>query len=116
MFNKIDRSHFYVALISAFIAAIFTSILSGVLPPGMQNPATFSKITCTELNVVDAERKRMVSVSSNEYGGVVHVSGIGEDVKSSASVYVDTLGGVVRLVDKDGEIHAFEDGKIQSFR
>ena len=92
MFNKIDRSHFYVALISAFIAAIFTSILSGVLPPVMQNPATFSKITCTELNVVDAERKRMVSVSSDEYGGVV------------------------RLVDKDGEIHAFEDGKIQSFR
>ena len=116
MFNKIDRSHFYVAFISALIAAIFTSILSAVLPTGMQKSAAFSEITCTKLNVIDAGRNRIVSIDSDKYGGVIHVSGIGVDVKSGAFMYVDSLGGVVRLVDKDGEIHGFEDGKVQSFR
>ena len=121
-FNEIDYRLFYVGVgfITAFIGgvlgSILTLILSAVLPLDMQNRATFSTITCTELNVVDAGRKRMVSVGTNEHGGVVHISGIGEEVKSRASMYVDTLGGVVRLVDKDGDIHAFEDGKIQSFR
>ena len=116
MFNKINLSHLYVGFISGIAGAAFTLLLSAILPPFMQKSETFSEITCTKLTVVDAERNRMVTVSSNEYGGIVRVSGISDDVKSSASMYLDTLGGVVRLIDKDGEIHAFEGGKIQSFR
>ena len=66
----------------------------------------FGVITCTGLNVVDADEKLMVKLGANELGGVVAVIN-SKTGKADARMIADECGGSVSVYnDKTGEAGA----------
>ena len=72
-----NRKASLYAVIGGVVGAVLTMAVCSVLPLGAQNgDATFGKITCTKLNVVDAEGNIGVSLDNQGYyGGNVFVWG-----------------------------------------
>ena len=60
----------------------------------------FGVITCTRLNVVDADEKVMVQLAANERGGFVAIVN-NKTGKAGASMSIDEQGGKVSALSED---------------
>ncbi len=94
------RELIYAAVVGGYVGALMTMMLSWSLPIGApKGDATFGEITCTKLNVVNAEGDTKVSIDIDTYGGSVHVRGM---EGGWVSLFTRERGGVVSVVDKGG--------------
>ena len=106
------RKESLYAVIGGVVGAVVTMAVCSVMPIGAQNgDATFGEITCTGLNVVDAEgnaRIMLVPIGSRQIGRVSIMSD---------SILVSTDGGMVHIDgdDKKGVgISVMGGGKLAS--
>ena len=97
------RKECLYAVIGGIVGAVLTMAMGSVLPIGAQNAdGTFGEITCTKLNVVDAEGKIGVLLETVLNGGRVSVGGVGGGVMLGVTEY----GGTVDVYGKEGSVRA----------
>ena len=92
------RERLFTVLGGCF-GAVLTMAVCSVMPLGAQNgDATFGKITCTGLKVVDAEEKTRVWLNASGGVGMVWVWG---KKAGSALLYADDRGGRIEVNGRD---------------
>lgn len=106
------RKESLYAVIGGVVGAVLTIAVCSVMPLGAQNgDATFGKITCTELKVVDAggnDGVRLTTIHpltdpSPRGRGIVHVLGNGDGMVqlTNTNVWVVGKGGSSVLLSND---------------
>ena len=93
------------AVIGGVVGAVLAMAVGHVMPIGAQNgDATFAEITCTRLNVVDAQGNSYVILDTKRRGGV-DGGAVGVYGKDGALVQMgpwDEHGGWLKVFGKDG--------------
>ena len=97
------RKEALYAVVGGCVGAVLTMVVCSFHPLGAQSQSdsNFGKITCTELDVLNAEGEVVVHIGVLENGGVVSVNG--NDGEPQASMGVFRNGGIVRVNGNDGE-------------
>ena len=88
------------AIIGGIVGAVFTLAVCAVMPIGAQNgDATFGKITCTGLNVVDVNGNDRVRLLGSSVSGAVYMYGL----TGTGAITLDTLSGIT-IEDSRGSV------------
>ena len=119
-----DRKSGWYAVIGGVVGAVLTMAVCSVMPIGAQNgDATFGKITCTELAVVDAVGRAQVVVRYDENGGRLTVvdksyeggTMIGVDQKGRGTISVSSaeirVAAMMHVGDDGGHITVYGKGE-----
>ena len=90
------RKEMLYAVIGGIVGTVLTMAAGALAPLGAQDePVDLNagKITCRELDVVDAKGNLRAGLSASEFGGSVFV--VGEKAKGGAAMHLDEFGGKV---------------------
>ena len=97
------RKEALIAVVGGIVGAILTMVVGSFSPLGAQSRSDgkFNTITCTELNVVDAEGNSRVWLTSSSDNGLVYIEGkSGSRIRLAA---YESAGGQVSIRGTEGE-------------
>lgn len=97
------RKEMLYAVIGGIVGTVLTMAAGALAPLGAQDePVDLNagKITCRELDVVDADGNLRAGLNASEYGGSVFVAG---EKGKGAAMHLDEFGGKVYVEGKEGK-------------